>query len=196
MTNDKKFTTNALKEWAVAVNALHDGKTILLLRKGGIREQNRRFEVAHRQVLLYPTYEHQKPELLKEEYAQQVMPVASGWHPQAVTISSWAIVTDVLQLKESATLSALLPYHVWNEQFAYQRYKWKPRQALYLLMLRTYRLALPVTIPYLAEYGGCKSWINLAETISLEDSVPVLEEGKYRQLVAAISSVVPVTTNP
>jgi len=36
-------TTHALKEWAVAVDALEQGKTIMLLRKGGIHEQGGRF---------------------------------------------------------------------------------------------------------------------------------------------------------
>ena len=53
-------TLHALKEWAVAVNALESGKTIMLLRKGGIHERGGRFQVAHEQVLLYPTYEHQQ----------------------------------------------------------------------------------------------------------------------------------------
>jgi len=47
-------TTHALKEWAVAVDALEQGKTIMLLRKGGIHEQGGRFKVAHNQILLYP----------------------------------------------------------------------------------------------------------------------------------------------
>ena len=37
--------TSALKEWAVAVEALEQGKTIMLLRKGGISEQGGRFQV-------------------------------------------------------------------------------------------------------------------------------------------------------
>jgi len=27
-------------------------------------------------------------------------------------------------------------------------------------------------IPYRSEYGGCKSWIDLAEPISIENAVP------------------------
>ncbi|BCX07554.1 MAG: hypothetical protein KatS3mg066_1413 [Fischerella sp.] len=38
-------TFHALKEWAVAVTALEAGKTIMLLRKGGIHERNGRFQV-------------------------------------------------------------------------------------------------------------------------------------------------------
>ena len=64
------------------------GKTIILLRKGGIREENGRFGVDYDRVFLYPTYEHQQPNLLKSEYAGKVMPVESGWHPETVRIGS------------------------------------------------------------------------------------------------------------
>jgi hypothetical protein len=74
----KQATTHALKEWAVATRALEQGNTVLLLRKGGIHERGGVFTVAQSQVLLYPTYEHQKPHLLKAEYADQVEPVASA----------------------------------------------------------------------------------------------------------------------
>jgi len=65
-------TTHALKEWAAAVDALEQGKTIMLLRKGGIHEQGGRFKVAQNQILLYPTHEHQQPFLLRHDYAEQV----------------------------------------------------------------------------------------------------------------------------
>ncbi|HIK51789.1 MAG TPA: DUF1802 family protein, partial [Oscillatoriales cyanobacterium M59_W2019_021] len=89
--------SHALKEWAVAVAALTAGKTILLLRKGGIRERQGRFEVEFDRVLLYPTYEHPKPHLLQPEYAPQVTPVESGWHPQTVLLQAWARITHVWQ---------------------------------------------------------------------------------------------------
>ena len=100
-------TTHALKEWAVAVQALEAGKTIMLLRKGGIREVGNRFQVTHNQVLLYPTYEHQKPHLLKAEYADQVTPVASGWHPETVRIGGWAEITDILAVSEESAVKSI-----------------------------------------------------------------------------------------
>src|SRR4028118_1046913 len=183
-------TTHALKEWAVAVNALEQGKTIMLLRKGGIKEEGNRFKVAHDEILLYPTYEHQQPNLLKAEYARQVNPVTSGWHPETVRIGSWAKITDILQVSEESAVAALLPYHIWNEQFVSDRLKWKPRQPLYILLLRTYRLPQPQIIPYRSEYGGCRSWIDLAEPISIENAVPVLNDAAYTQLVAEIHGIV------
>lgn len=116
-------TIHALKEWAVAVNAIERGETILLLRKGGIRESGGQFQVDRDEVLLYPTYEHQQPELLKPEYASQVTPVASGWHPDTIKIGSWVKITDIVPVLDETIVNALLPFHVWNEKFIRDRLK-------------------------------------------------------------------------
>jgi hypothetical protein len=183
-------TTHALKEWAVAVDALEQGKTIMLLRKGGIREEGKHFKVAHNQILLYPTYEHQQPNLLKAEYAPQVEPVTSGWHPETVRIGSWAEITDILPVSDESTVDALLPYHIWNEQFVSDRFQWKPRHPVYILLLRTYRLRQPKVIPYFPEYSGCRSWIDLVEPISIEGAMPVLTDAEYTKQKAQIRQIV------
>ncbi|WP_341527787.1 DUF1802 family protein [Nostoc sp. UHCC 0302] len=183
-------TFHALKEWAVAINALESGKTIMLLRKGGIHERNGRFQVAHDQILLYPTYEHQQPFLLKAEYADLVYPVTSGWHPETVRIGSWAVITDILPVNSESVVNALLPFHIWNEHFISDRLKWKARQPLYILLLRTYKLSQAQEIPYSPEYGGCKSWIDLAQDIDLQGVKPVLSDIAYTQLVETIREIV------
>ena len=57
----------ALKEWAVAVKSLGRGEQIIALRKGGIHREDRDFRFVHPEFLLFPTYEHQKAELIKSE---------------------------------------------------------------------------------------------------------------------------------
>jgi hypothetical protein len=160
----------ALKEWAVAVAALAHGETILLLRKGGIHEQRFVLPQAAQpaQFWLYPTYEHQKPELLKPDYACQVQPVESGWHPETVEIQAWAKVTDGLELESAADIAALLPHHIWNERFVTERLRWKPKLPLTALLLRVYRLDHPQMIPYREAYSGCKSWIDLAADLAVD----------------------------
>lgn len=182
-------TFHALKEWAVAVNALEDGKTIMLLRKGGIHERNGHFQVAHKQILLYPTYEHQQAFMLKAEYANGVYPVTSGWHPETVRIGSWAEITDILPVSEEFIVNALLPFHIWNEHFISDRLKWKARQPLYILLLRTYKLPQQ-EIPYHPKYGGCKSWIDLDQPTQLQAAKPVLSDFAYTQQVETIRGIV------
>ncbi|NJR50359.1 MAG: DUF1802 family protein [Leptolyngbyaceae cyanobacterium CSU_1_3] len=180
---------HALKEWAIAVNALEQGNTIILLRKGGIREDRGRFIVAHKTVLLYPTYEHQQPHLLKNDQRSQVQPVPSGWHPETVRIGSVAEITHIVQVTEAAVLEALLPFHIWNAEFVSERFQWKPRSPLYVLLLRVSRLSQVHTIPYRAAYGGCRSWLDLETAIDLENAIPVINDTSYSHQVQQISEI-------
>lgn len=178
---------HALKEWAIAVDALTTGKTIVLLRKGGIREQD--FQVKHSLVWLYPTYEHQKPELLKPKYSD-VTTVKSGWHPERVTIKSCAAITQVFTIDRQSQVNALQPYHVWNEQMVGARWNWQPQRLLKVLLLRVYCLPQPHNIPFDQLYGGCKSWIDLIEPIDTDNLSPVLKDPEYEQIAQEIESVI------
>ena len=180
--------TPALKEWQIAIQALEQGDMILLLRKGGIREVGGQFTVAAQTVALYPTYEHQKPEWLKPAYAPCVVPVASGWHPETVTIRSWAEITHVLPVRQADRVAALAPWHIWHETFVTDRLKWKPQQPLYVLLLRVYRVP-PVELPYLPQYGGCQSWIELAIDLPYDRIQPALSHADYTAQVTAIQSL-------
>jgi hypothetical protein len=182
-----KDLRHALKEWAIAVDALSAGKTIVLLRKGGIREAG--FKVKYPEVWLYPTYEHQKPHLLKPEYASEVAPVESGWHPHTVTIKSFAEVTEVLPLSNRKQIEALQPYHIWNEQMMDERLKWKPQQPTMVLLLKVYCLRVPQSIPYNDAYGGCKSWIDLLEPIARPELIPAIANQQYQLLAHKIKAL-------
>ena len=56
----------AFKEWAVTVRALAEGEQLLTLRKGGIREENKHFEIEHDRFFLYPTFDHQRNDLVRD----------------------------------------------------------------------------------------------------------------------------------
>ncbi len=185
--------SHALKEWAIAVQALEQGDTIVLLRKGGIREQGGRFTVTQNQVLLYPTYEHQQPRLLKDEYQKAVEPVVSGWHPKTVKIGSVADITHIFQVTQADILDALLPFHIWTADFAEERFQWKPKSPLYVLLLRVFRLSKVQIIPYQEAYGGCRSWIDLDTPFDLTAAIPVLNDTDYLQQVEQISNILNLT---
>lgn len=181
---------NALKEWSVAVDALVQGETIVLLRKGGIRETTGHFSVKHSLVWLYPTYEHQNPVLLKPAYAQQVSPVAPSGHPDSLIIQAWAEITHIFSVSEANQVNALLPYHIWTDQFATERFRWKPKQPLFVLLLRVHRLDQALTIPYQSAYGGCRSWIQLAHPMATTPSRPVLNAADYQARVQTLETLV------
>src|SRR5918997_6750044 len=62
----------ALKEWAVTVRALAEGEQLLTLRKGGIREENKHFEIEHDRFFLYPTFDHQRTDLVRESHRPEL----------------------------------------------------------------------------------------------------------------------------
>lgn len=190
LTEDLNTTSHALKEWAVAIKALEAGKTIMLLRKGGIHERGGSFHVAQKEVLLYPTYEHQQAFMLKSEYSDIISPVTPGWRPGTVRVSSWASITDILPIDDESIVNSLLPFHIWNKYFICDRLRWKPSEPLYILLLRTYKLPQTQEIPYRREYGGCKSWIDLFQTIDISNSTPILADYIYSQLVEEIRSLI------
>jgi hypothetical protein len=188
-----------LKEWQVAVTALLQGETILLLRKGGIREAKGQFSLAARQVLLLPTLEHQKTALLKEPF----QPLAvEGATPRTGTgqicFTGWATITHALPLTAAAEATALLPHLVWNEQFVEERLGWQPDRPLYGLLLRAYRLESPLVLPRHGGYSGCRSWVEIGESVAVENSTPALAAADYinqaKAILAAVPSVTPLTT--
>jgi hypothetical protein len=152
----------ALKEWAAVVHALLEGEQIVDLRKGGIREQGRHFDVPARRFWLYPTAEHQKPELLKAAYRHWADLAHAAPVGQAITLQGWADITDVATITEPEQLAALDSKTVWSDSYAQSRLKWKRRDPLWVLVLRVHRLREPLTVAWQDYYGGCTSWVPLA----------------------------------
>ncbi len=186
-----------LKEWQVAVTALLQGETILLLRKGGIREAQGRFSLAARQVLLLPTLEHQKLALLQAPFhplAAIGAPNADQPNADQVCLTGWATITHALPLTAEADVTALLPYLVWNEKFVQERLDWQPNRPLYGLLLRAYRLEAPLVLPRHDGYSGCRSWVEVGPSVEVEDRSPALAEADYTDQVNAILTALPSVT--
>ena len=152
----------ALKEWAVVVHALLEGEQILDVRKGGIREDGRHFSLQSTRVWLYPTAEHQKPELLKEPYRHWIDLAHAAPVGEAITIEGWADIVRAATVTEPDELAAIESKLIWTADYAESRLGWKRRDPLWVLALRVHRLLEPVAIPWAEGYGGCTSWVELA----------------------------------
>ena len=173
---------HALKEWAVAVEALERGETALVIRKGGIREKA--FAVANRRFLLLPGYEHQRPELLKPEYRQLLREIPDLTDDGPLRFTSFVEVEGAYEVSEPEALEKIGPYHMWAPEYAESRFKWRPKKPLTVLVLRTYVLPEPVELPYSEAYGGCKSWIELEEPVSTAGARPALDDEAFGRLVS------------
>ena len=181
----------ALKEWAVAVKALAEGAQVLALRKGGIHRDDRHFRIVHPSFLLFPTFEHQKAELLKPAYHGSLQ--ATLEEPRApgqVAISYWTKVTAKFELRDEDALDDLAPFHIWTGSYARKRLHWRPKQPLTIALLRVYRLQDPQVIPLLDRYEGCKSWVDLGRQVPLGNMIPVLNDSQYEAKAASIEQAI------
>jgi hypothetical protein len=177
----------ALKEWAVAVDALAQGKQILILRKGGIHKDDKEFRVVHPEFLLFPTYEHQSPDLVKPAFHDDLRRSEEGNDVGGlVFLSSFAQVTDILQITEPEALARISQYHIWTDGYAEKRLHWRPKQPLTVVLLRVHQLVQPQALPVLDEYGGCKSWVPLGQDVPLGGTTPVLSDADYERKAEAV----------
>ena len=155
----------AFKEWAVTVRALSEGEQLVTLRKGGIREEDKHFELEHEQFFLYPTFDHQRNDLVRESHHPELRRALEEgvWpdeeppprallqdggiaQPDRVRIRAWAEVADHFETDDPRIVDALSPFHVWTQDYAHKRLRWKRTHPLHVLLLRVHRIPRPVTV--------------------------------------------------
>lgn len=172
----------ALREWAVAVEALASGRQVIVLRKGGIAEETKEFELVSPDFYLFPSYEHQKPHLMKEEAKADVLKTQeeAATHPDTARIAYYAEVVHDLEVTDEETLQRLDELHVWTHDYAAERLKWKKTKPLHVLVLRVYELDKPAELPLDESFGGCKSWLRIP-SIDTSARRPVLEDELFNE---------------
>ncbi len=182
--------SHALKEWAAIVDAMDRGQQTVIIRKGGIAEEAGRFEVEQREFFLYPTYLHQSLKIVQPQYHQQVRPIVTSV-PDAseVTISHYALVEEVLRIKDLPTLEALAPSYIMTPEYVATRLRFKLEQPLQLLLVRVFRLPQACDIPVRSGYLGCKSWVQLEEPLPTVGAVPVLDDAEFAKRAGFVRQV-------
>ena len=184
----------ALKEWAVTVHSLAQGQQILLLRKGGIHEEGKDFRVIHPEFLLYPTYEHQREDLLKPDHQSTLSLLLSELpRSETITFTHWAKAEEIIEVSDQEKVDELSPHHIWADEYAQSRLHWKPMLPLSIMLLRVYKIEQPVTVPFIPEYGGCTSWVEVIPTINLGNMKPVLTDQELQRQVDEIKGSLGLT---
>ena len=177
----------ALKEWAITCDAIGRGEQILLLRKGGIHEDGKDFRVIHQEFLLYPTYEHQKADLLRMEHQPALEALLERpRNDEQITFIHFAVAEEVLEVEDQGKVEDLAPHYIWTTGYAQSRLRWKPMLPLSVMLLRAYRLEAPVTVPWIPEYSGCTSWVEVLTDVPLGRLEPVLPDAEFQRQVDTI----------
>ncbi len=183
----------ALKEWAAIVHALLAGEQIVDLRKGGLHESGRHFSIETNRAWLYPTSEHQRPELLKPAYRGWLDLASSAPVGHDIRVEGWVDVVAHATIDAPEHLDALDAKVIWTGDYAASRLQWKSRDPLWVLVLRAHRLHDPIVVEWNDDYGGCTSWVTLAglpEDPASCASEPALSdvafEGRWKGVRAAL----------
>lgn len=185
----------AFKEWAVVVDALARGEQIVILRKGGIHEGRGGFQVGHERFLLFPTRFHQQADsVVPEARTRSGEVMASLPGENTLRLEHYAEIVEWRELDSLKAAHRLRGQHVWKDAVIEQRFEWGRSQGVYALAVRVHRLAQPVELPMLKEYGGCKSWIEVAEEIPDAGAEPVLSDDAFRAKLAAFTSALNLTS--
>jgi hypothetical protein len=187
--------TQALKEWAVAIEALCSGKLMVLLRKGGIRDPTQPFARIPAAAVLFPTAEHQDATLLQQPnlISSDALPLDA---PNAISLKAWVHITHRFAVQSPTALTALMPFHIWSEKFVVERLKWRPHQPLQVLCVRTYRLPEPILLQRSPSDHGCRSWVDLETPIVATAHTPVLSDTDYESRLQLITAALqPIDVN-
>ena len=188
----------ALKEWAVTVRALAEGEQLITLRKGGVREPEKHFKLDHDRFFLYPTFDHQRNDLVRESHQPELRRALEEgvWNDgePSVNASASKVASSSparahqglggsgghFTISDPRCVDALSPFYVWTPDYAEKRLEWKRRHPLHVLLLRTYRIPRPVTVKVKDEYGVCSSRLELQRELPFEGT-PVLSDGEFSE---------------
>lgn len=184
------FNRVAFKEWAVICAGLDAGVQSLILRKGGIHEGRAGFRVDHREFWLYPTAFHQSPSVVTES-AQPWLAAAAAQvlDPGILTLRNYVVVDEVLEVRAAEQLPRLSGLHLWSTETVEARFHYRTPM-LFALIVRVYRAGQPITLEEQTAYAGCRSWVELQQSLSTADVVPVLSDEAHAIRATAIREAV------
>ena len=185
------FSSRAvLKEWAITATALAQGRQIVLLRKGGLLDEDGSFALEHSQFWLMPTWFHQERGLVKPAHLDlwEQTPRAVDEGPSLAYIRHFARVERVWELHEDAESALRRVPHVWSQNYLDLRFSYQADKPLLCAALRVWELESPIRYGLRASDRGCRSWIETAEPLE-GDARAVLKGEEFGRFVDEIEEV-------
>ena len=158
--------TLVFKEWSYIVDALGKGMQSIILRKGGISEEEGTFTLKGNKFLLMPTLFHQAEQMVKPDWLPKLDGSRFYENANEVTIEYYAEVAMQKVISDWEIIKRLDPQHAWKEEVIAERFH-RGEQNVSLIVVQVYKLKTRLTLPLLPEYGGCKSWIEISEDVDL-----------------------------
>ena len=185
--------TVAMKEWAYVIEALGRGEQSLVIRKGGILDQEGLFKPEHASFAFFPTYEHQNQDDLNPEGRKRLELCREPSYPSSeqerVLIQFAAQVEFAFWLEKEACLNRLAGMQCLTRQALEKRYHYGSRKGLTVLCVRVFRIIPAIPILKWPGYAGCKSWILLKTPIQPQLTEPVINQAKFAEETRALKQL-------
>lgn len=184
-------TVPALKEWSAVVHALLDGSQRVLLRKGGIGEK--RFEVAAREFLLFPTVAHSHAERVRPEHRTLLAAAEVDSTDEHVLVRAAAKVVAAVSVNCPDNLEVIEDLHIWTaDSVRADRLDFRPKHQLAVLVVQVIPLVEPVELPRHPDYAGCISWVQVPvmSPVHFRLAAPVHDEASLRRVAGRVRGAV------
>jgi hypothetical protein len=136
----------------------------------------------HLEFALFPTQFHQQRESVMPAAQARYDAIAKDFPPATLLrVEYWASVVEHHQIDSFDVIKRLAGQHVWRDEVLADRFDWGREKGIYAIVVRVYRPSMTVEMPMIPEYGGCKSWIELAHPIPRGESTPALSDAIFEQ---------------
>lgn len=175
----------AFKEWAGICQALVDGRQSLILRKGGIDEDNGEFRPEYSSFWLYPTHLHESQQGIREPIPPLQWLDAP---PGMIALPGLVVVQCVSWVDREEKLESVADLHVWTRETVLKRFHYR-KPGLWVLGIRAYKADPTPRIAMTPEHSGCRSWVPLEEPIWTEELAPVVEKSESDPRMVRIRSL-------
>ncbi len=177
----------AFKEWALVCEALGGGLQSVIVRKGGIAEGPAGFAFREQEFYLFPTWFHEQLERTRLPL-ETLMPEEPGEELEiryAVTVEWSGLVEDLEKVKSLEEL------HVLARAVVEERFQYEGRPGVHVAFVRVFRLDPPQKIKNSTEYGGCRSWVDLAEVgdCAMVSVISDEEHSRRRELLSRLLGI-------
>jgi len=170
----------ALKEWAVVLKALEEGKQTLLLRKEGVQEEGGTLKPEHPEFFLYPTLEHESPAVIKADWRPRVAAIEKeNKDPKRIHFRLYAIAERVEKVTDWEACKHLIPFTVLSDEAVEKRFNEGDWQGVFVFILRVYSLPVPMDLPLKPSYEGSRSWVSLETSMFTAGSITVIPDGAW-----------------
>jgi hypothetical protein len=190
MISTRVSSRAALKEWAISAESLAQGRQILLLRKGGLFDEDGAFHLEHDSFFLMPTWFHQERGLVKTEHQDlwEQAPREPDENAKLAYLRHFAHVEEVWQLRENAEMALGKAAHIYSSTYLDLRFSYQSDKPLLCAALRVWKLDEPVRYELRPQDLGCKSWVEWEQPLSA-NARPALDDETFARKLQELRDV-------